>query len=264
MTRLTIKALQKQRDDGVKIAVLTCYDASFAAMLDAAGLDSLLIGDSLGMVLQGHDTTLPVTLADMAYHTQCVARGSKRCFLVADMPFGSYQESPQQAFRSAAELMAAGTQMVKLEGGAEFADTIRFLTQRGVPVCGHLGLTPQSVHQFGGYRVQGKGEDAEQKLIEDAVQLEAAGAGLLVLEAIPAGLGERVTQRLHIPTIGIGAGPGCSGQVLVLHDMLDVFPGKKARFVRNFMKGASGIADAAERYVRAVRDGSFPAEEHSF
>src|SRR5882762_8320757 len=244
MTRMTIKALQKLRDDGVKIAVLTCYDASFAAMLDAAGLDSLLIGDSLGMVLQGHDTTLPVTLADMAYH--------------------SYQESPQQAFRSAAGLMAAGAQMVKLEGGAEFADTIRFLTQRGVPVCGHLGLTPQSVHQFGGYRVQGKGEDAEQKLIEDAVELETAGAGLIVLEAIPAKLGEQVTQRLRIPTIGIGAGPSCSGQVLVLHDMLDVFPGKKARFVRNFMQGASGIADAAERYVRAVRDGSFPAEEHSF
>ena len=264
MTRVTIKALQKLRDDGVKIAVLTCYDASFAAMLDAAGLDSLLIGDSLGMVLQGHETTLPVTLADMAYHTRCVARGSKRSFLVADMPFGSYQESPQQAFRSAAELMAAGAQMVKLEGGAEFADTIRFLTQRGVPVCGHLGLTPQSVHQFGGYRVQGRGEDAEQKLIEDAVELEAAGAGLIVLEAIPAKLGEQVTQRLRIPTIGIGAGPGCSGQVLVLHDMLDVFPGKKARFVRNFMKGASGIADAAELYVRAVRDGSFPAEEHSF
>jgi len=264
MTRVTIKALQKLRDDGVKIAVLTCYDASFAAMLDAAGLDSLLIGDSLGMVLQGHETTLPVTLADMAYHTRCVARGSKRSFLVADMPFGSYQESPQHAFRSAAELMAAGAQMVKLEGGAEFADTIRFLTRRGVPVCGHLGLTPQSVHQFGGYRVQGKGEDAEQKLIEDAVELEAAGAGLIVLEAIPAKLGEQVTQRLRIPTIGIGAGPGCSGQVLVLHDMLDVFPGKKARFVRNFMKGASGIADAAERYVRAVRDGSFPAEEHSF
>ncbi|HYS51521.1 MAG TPA: 3-methyl-2-oxobutanoate hydroxymethyltransferase [Burkholderiales bacterium] len=264
MTRMTIKALQKLRDDGVKIAVLTCYDASFAAMLDAAGLDSLLIGDSLGMVLQGHDTTLPVTLADMTYHTRCVARGSKRSFLAADMPFGSYQESPQQAFRSAAELMAAGAQMVKLEGGAEFADTIRFLTQRGVPVCGHLGLTPQSVHQFGGYHVQGKGEDAEQKLIEDAVELEAAGAGLIVLEAIPAKLGEQVTQRLRIPTIGIGAGPGCSGQVLVLHDMLDVFPGKKARFVRNFMKGATGIADAAERYVRAVRDGSFPAEEHSF
>ncbi|HVQ62664.1 MAG TPA: 3-methyl-2-oxobutanoate hydroxymethyltransferase [Burkholderiales bacterium] len=264
MTRLTIKALQKQRDDGVKIAVLTCYDASFAALLDAAGLDSLLVGDSLGMVLQGHDTTLPVKLADMAYHTACVARGSKRPFLIADLPFGSYQESPQQAFRSSAELMAAGAQMVKLEGGAEFAATVRFLTQRGVPVCGHLGLTPQSVHKFSGYRVQGKGEDAEQKLIADAIELESAGAELLVLEAIPTALGEQVTQRLRIPTIGIGAGPGCSGQVLVLHDMLDVFPGKKAKFVRNFMKGASSIADAAERYVRAVRDGSFPAEEHSF
>ncbi|HTQ74142.1 MAG TPA: 3-methyl-2-oxobutanoate hydroxymethyltransferase [Burkholderiales bacterium] len=264
MTRLTIKALQKQRDDGVKIAQLTCYDASFAAMLDAAGLDSLLVGDSLGNVIQGHETTLPVKLADMAYHTACVARGSKRAFLIADMPFGTYQESPQQAFRSAAELMAAGAQMVKLEGGAEFAETVRFLAQRGVPVCGHLGLTPQSVHKFGGYRVQGKGDEAEQKLIEDAIELESAGAELLVLEAIPARLGEQVTQRLRIPTIGIGAGPGCSGQVLVLHDMLDVFPGKKARFVRNFMKGASSIADAAERYVRAVRDGSFPAEEHSF
>jgi 3-methyl-2-oxobutanoate hydroxymethyltransferase len=264
MTRLTVKALQKLRDDATKIAVLTCYDASFAAMLDAAGLDSLLVGDSLGMVLQGHDTTLPVTLTDMAYHTQCVARGSRRAFLITDMPFGSYQESPQQAFRSAAKLMATGAQMVKVEGGAEIAETVRFLTQRGVPVCGHLGLTPQSVHQFGGYRVQGKGEDAEQKLLEDAVELEAAGAGLLVLEAIPAKLGAQVTERLRIPTIGIGAGPGCSGQVLVLHDMLDVFPGKKARFVKNFMKGASSISDAAERYVRAVRDGSFPSEEHSF
>jgi 3-methyl-2-oxobutanoate hydroxymethyltransferase len=264
MTRLTIKALQKLRDDATKIAMLTCYDASFAAMLDAAGLDSLLVGDSLGMVLQGHDTTLPVTLAHMAYHTQCVARGSKRAFLITDMPFGSYQETPQLAFRNAAELMAAGAQMVKVEGGAEIAETVRFLTQRGIPVCGHLGLTPQSVHQFGGYRVQGKGEDAEQKLLEDAVELEAAGAGLLVLEAIPAKLGEQVTERLRIPTIGIGAGPDCSGQVLVLHDMLDVFPGKKARFVKNFMKGASSISDAAERYVRAVRDGSFPSEEHSF
>jgi 3-methyl-2-oxobutanoate hydroxymethyltransferase len=264
MTRLSIKALQKQRDDGVKIAQLTCYDASFAALLDAAGVDSLLVGDSLGNVIQGHETTLPVKLADMAYHTACVARGSKRAFLITDMPFGTFQESPQQAFRNAAELMAAGAQMVKLEGGAEFAETVRFLTQRGVPVCGHLGLTPQSVHKFGGYRVQGKGDEAEQKLIEDAIELESAGAELLVLEAIPASLGEQVTQRLRIPTIGIGAGPGCSGQVLVLHDMLDVFPGKKARFVRNFMKGASSIADAAERYVRAVRDGSFPAEEHSF
>lgn len=264
MTRLSITGIQKMREDGQRIAMLTCYDASFAATLDAAGVDSLLVGDSLGNVLQGHDTTLPVTLRDMVYHTQCVVRGSKRPFLITDMPWGSYQESPAQAFRGAAELMAAGAQMVKLEGGAEFAETVRFLTQRGVPVCGHLGLTPQSVHAFGGYRVQGKGAEAEQRLMEDAAELEAAGAGLLVLEAIPAKLGAQVTQRLRIPTIGIGAGPDCSGQVLVLHDMLDVFPGKKARFVRNFMKGASGITDAVERYVRAVRDGSFPAEEHCF
>ena len=264
MTRLSITGIQKMREDGQRIAMLTCYDASFAATLDAAGVDSLLVGDSLGNVLQGHDTTLPVTLRDMVYHTQCVARGSKRPFLITDMPWGSYQESPSQAFRSAAELMAAGAQMVKLEGGAEFAETVSFLTQRGVPVCAHLGLTPQSVHAFGGYRVQGKGAEAEQRLIEDATDLEAAGAGMLVLEAIPAKLGEQVTQRLRIPTIGIGAGPDCSGQVLVLHDMLDVFPGRKARFVRNFMKGASSIADACERYVRAVKDGSFPAAEHCF
>jgi len=264
MTRQSITGIQKRREDGQRIAMLTCYDASFAAALDAAGVDSLLVGDSLGNVLQGHDTTLPVTLRDMVYHTQCVARGSKRPFLITDLPWGSYQESAAQAFRSAAELMAAGAQMVKLEGGAEFAETVRFLAARGVPVCGHLGLTPQSVHAFGGYRVQGKGAEAEQRLMEDAAELEAAGAGMLVLEAIPAKLGTQVTQRLRIPTIGIGAGPDCSGQVLVLHDMLDVFPGKKARFVRNFMKGASSIADAVERYVRAVRDGSFPAEEHSF
>ena len=264
MARLSITALQKLRDEGTRIAVLTCYDSSFAAALDAAGVDSLLVGDSLGMVLQGHDTTLPVTLAEMIYHTRCVARGSQRAFLITDMPFGSYQESPAQAFRNAAELMAAGAQMVKLEGGAEFAETVRFLTARGVPVCAHLGLTPQSVHAFGGYRVQGKGADAEQRLLEDAAELEAAGAGMIVLEAIPAKLAAQVTQRLRIPTIGIGAGPECSGQVLVLHDMLDVFPGKKARFVRNFMRGASSIPDAVERYVRAVKDGSFPTAEHSF
>jgi 3-methyl-2-oxobutanoate hydroxymethyltransferase len=264
MSRLSITAMQKMRDDGERIAMLTCYDASFAAALDAAGVDSLLIGDSLGMVLQGHDTTLPVKLADVAYHAAAVVRGSKRAFVIADLPFGSYQESPAQAFASAAQLLAAGAQMVKLEGGVEFSDTVRFLTARSVPVCAHLGLTPQSVHALGGYRVQGRGAEAERRLIEDAVELEAAGAGMLVLEAIPAKLGEQVTKRLKIPTIGIGAGVQCSGQVLVLHDMLDVFPGKKAKFVRNFMEGASSISDAVTRYVRAVKNGSFPAEEHTF
>jgi 3-methyl-2-oxobutanoate hydroxymethyltransferase len=264
MSRLSITAMQKMRDDGERIAMLTCYDASFAAALDAAGVDSMLIGDSLGMVLQGHETTLPVKLADVAYHTAAVVRGSKRAFIIADLPFGTYQESPAQAFASAAQLMAAGAQMVKLEGGVEFADTVRFLTARSVPVCAHLGLTPQSVHALGGYRVQGRGAEAERRLIEDAVELEAAGAGMLVLEAIPAKLGEQVTKRLKIPTIGIGAGVQCSGQVLVLHDMLDVFPGKKAKFVRNFMDGAASISDAVARYVRAVKNGSFPAEEHTF
>lgn len=264
MSRLTITALQKLRDDGEKIAMLTCYDASFAALLDAAGLDSLLVGDSLGMVLQGHDTTLPVTLADMAYHTRSVARGSKRAFLITDMPFGSFQESPQRAFRNATELMAAGAQMVKLEGGTEVADTVQFLARRGIPVCGHLGLTPQSVHQFGGYRVQGKGEDAEQKLLEDAAELEAAGAGLLVLEAIPAKLGEQVTRRLRIPTIGIGAGNGTDGQVLVFHDMLGLTTGKAPKFVKRYASLAEDITRAAQRYAQEVGEGTFPGPENSY
>ena len=264
MVRLTISQLQKMRNDGKRIAMLTCYDASFAALLDSQEVDILLIGDSLGMVLQGHDSTLPVTLEQIAYHTGCVVRGSTRAFVMADMPFGSYQESPAQAFRSAAVLMAAGAQMVKLEGGAEFAETVRFLVARGVPVCAHVGLTPQSVHQLGGYRVQGKTPAAEMRLIADAHALEQAGAQMLLMEAIPATLATHVTRELHIPTIGIGAGAGCTGQVLVLHDMLNVFPGKKARFVRNFMEGSSSIGDAVKRYVGAVRDGSFPGPEHSF
>ena len=264
MSRITLPKLQKLHADGVKIAMLTCYDSSFAALLEEAGVECLLVGDSLGNVLQGHDSTLPVTIEDMAYHTACVARGSHTAFVIADLPFGSYQESREQAYRSAARLMAAGAHMVKLEGGAEFARSIGFVTRRGIPVCGHLGLTPQSVHQLGGYRVQGKTADAADQLLADAAALQEAGAGMVVLEAIPAELARRVTAELHIPTIGIGAGPDCSGQVLVLHDMLDIFPGRRAKFVRNFMSGASGIADAVARYVAAVKDGSFPAAEHSF
>ena len=264
MSRITLPKLHKLHADGVKIAMLTCYDSSFAALLEEAGVECLLIGDSLGMVLQGHDSTLPVALEDMAYHTACVARGSRTAFIIADLPFGSYQESREQAYRSAARLMAAGAHMVKLEGGAEFARSVGFLTRRGIPVCGHLGLTPQSVHQLGGYRVQGRTADAGDQLLADAVALQDAGAGMIVLEAIPAELARRVTAELHIPTIGIGAGPDCSGQVLVLHDMLDVFPGRKAKFVRNFMRDASSIADAVAGYVRAVKDGSFPAAEHTF
>ena len=264
MMRTTLTTLQAMRSKGEKIAVLTCYDASFAALLEAQGVDVLLVGDSLGMVLQGHETTLPVTLDDMAYHTACVARGAKKTFIVADMPFGTFQNSPQEAFVHAAPLMVAGAQMVKLEGGASMVETVRFLTERGIPVCGHIGLTPQSVNQLGGYRVQGKDSAAAQKLLEDAVALEQAGAGMIVLEAIPALLAAEITAVLSIPTIGIGAGADCSGQVLVLHDILDVYPGKKARFVKNYMQGAASIADAVARYVREVKVGEFPGAEHGF
>lgn len=262
--RNTLTGLQGMRGKGEKIAVLTCYDASFAALLEKQGVDVLLVGDSLGMVLQGRETTLPVTLDDMVYHTACVARGAKQAFIVADMPFGTFQVSPEQTFAHAARLMAAGAQMVKLEGGAAMVETVRFLTERGIPVCGHIGLTPQSVHQLGGYRVQGKGSADAQKLLEDAAALERAGAGMLVLEAVPALLAAEITAQLTIPTIGIGAGAACSGQVLVLHDMLDIFPGKKARFVKNYMQGAASIADAVARYVAEVKAGDFPTQEHSF
>jgi 3-methyl-2-oxobutanoate hydroxymethyltransferase len=261
---ITLTDLQKLRRDGSKIAMLTAYDASFAALLENAGVESILVGDSLGNVLQGRDTTLPVTLTDMIYHMGCVARGAKRAFLIGDMPFGSYQEDAAQAFRNAAQLMAAGAHMVKLEGGVTFAHTTEFLVKRGIPVCGHLGLTPQSVHQLGGFRVQGKTVDAAKQLIEDALALERSGASLIVLEAIPAKLAAEVTASLSVPTIGIGAGSDCSGQVLVLYDLLGVFPGKKAKFVRNFMDGATSIQQAVENYVRAVKDGSFPGPEHSF
>ncbi len=262
--RISLTAIQKMKADGERIAMLTAYDASFAAVVDAAGVDTILIGDSLGMVVQGHDTTLPVTQRDAVYHTACVARGSKRAFIIADMPWGTYQTSPAQAFANAAELMAAGAQMVKLEGGACMAETIEFLTARGIPVCGHLGLTPQSVHALGGYRVQGKTESAAERLIHEAKIIEAAGAGMVVLELIPAPLAKEMTAQLVMPTIGIGAGVHCSGQVLVLYDMLDVFPGKKAKFVKNFMRGTGSIDAAVAAYVKEVKAGTYPGPEHSF
>ena len=262
--RITLTTLQKMAQEGSRIAMLTCYDASFAAVLEAAGVDSMLVGDSLGNVLQGHESTLPVTLRDMVYHTQCVARGSKRAFIVGDMPFATFQVSPQDAFHNAAELMAAGAHMVKIEGGRPMLDTIEFLTDRGIPVCGHLGLTPQSVHALGGYRVQGRGDDAGQQLLKEAKLLEQAGAGMVVLEAIPAALAAAVTEALKIPTIGIGAGVDCSGQVLVLHDMLDVYPGRKAKFVKNFIRTTGTIQGAVELYVKEVKARTFPGPEHSF
>ncbi len=261
---ITQHQLHKMTAAGEKIAVLTCYDASFAALLDEAGVEVLLVGDSLGMVVQGEQTTLPVTLADMVYHTRCVARGAKQAFIVADLPFASYQLSPQQAYASAAQLMAAGAHMVKLEGGAAMVETTAFLVERGIPVCAHVGLTPQSVHQLGGYRVQGKTEHAARKLLEDALALQQAGAGMIVLEAIPAALAKQVTQRLAIPTIGIGAGADCSGQVLVLYDLLGIYPGKPPKFAKDFLAGAASVREAVAGYVRAVKSGGFPDAEHSF
>ena len=258
--RLTLTHFAKLRESGEKIVMLTAYDASFARLADQAGVEILLVGDSLGMVVQGHDSTLPVTMEQMEYHVGMVARGSEKALIVADMPFASYQASREVAFANAARLMVAGAQVVKLEGGVPMADTARFLVERGIPVCGHVGLTPQSVHQLGGYRVQ---RDAE-RLLDDARAIEQAGAAMLVLEAIPATLGKQVTAALSIPTIGIGAGKDCSGQVLVLHDMLDIYPGRKARFVRNFMQGAPSVAEAIRRYVEAVKSGAFPAPEHTF
>jgi 3-methyl-2-oxobutanoate hydroxymethyltransferase len=262
--RVTLAALQKMVQDGGRIAMLTCYDASFAGVLEHAGVDTLLIGDSLGNVIQGYDSTLPVTLDDMVYHTSCVARGCRKAFIVADMPFGTFQLGPARAFENAVRLMAAGAQMVKLEGGAVMVETVAFLTSRGVPVCGHLGLTPQSVHQLGGYRVQGREEAAARQLVADAQALSEAGAGMIVLEAVPAKLAAETTRLASALTIGIGAGPDCDGQVLVLHDMLDVYPGRKARFVKNFMSGASSIAQAVEAYVEQVKAKEFPGPEHCF
>lgn len=260
---VTLSALKAMRERGEKIAVLTCYDASFARVLDAAGVDILLVGDSLGMVVQGHVSTLPVKLAEMAYHTRCVATGTERAFIVADLPFGSYQPSHERAYASAARLMAAGAHMVKLEGGAVMVDTVAFLTQRGIPVCAHLGLLPQSVNQLGGYKVQGRDDAAAAQLVADAGALEAAGAGLIVLEMIPAALAKTATETLAIPTIGIGAGGACSGQVLVLYDMLGLYP-RAPKFSKNFLEGSNGVEAAARAYVAAVKEGVFPGAEHAF
>lgn len=262
--RTTLSKLQSMRDKGEKIAMLTCYDASFATLMESNGVDVLLVGDSLGMVVQGRESTLPVTIEQMAYHTACVASGAQQAFVIADMPFGTSQFSARETFAHAVQLMQAGAEMVKLEGGAEMAETVGFLTSRGIPVCAHIGLTPQSVNQLGGYKVQGKTDAAAKKLLQDGKALQEAGAGMIVLEAIPATLGAQVTKQLRIPTIGIGAGADCSGQVLVVYDMLGIYSGKKARFVKDFMQGASSIADAVARYVAEVKSGKFPATEHCF
>jgi 3-methyl-2-oxobutanoate hydroxymethyltransferase len=262
---MTLHRLREMQSGGEKIAVLTCYDALFAQVLDAAGVDVLLVGDSLGMVLQGHATTLSVSLEEMVYHTACVARGNRTAWIIADMPFGSYQESAESALRNAVRLMQAGAQMVKLEGGGWIAPIVRFLVDRDIPVCGHLGFTPQSVHALGGYRVQGRDDEAARLLRQHAAELAGAGAECLVLEMVPSAVARVLTKELPVPVIGIGAGAGCSGQVLVLHDMLGLAHGDAPRFVRNFLEGSADIGAAVRSYVAAVKSGQFPDDAvHGF
>lgn len=260
---ISLPRLLEMRARSEKIVMLTAYDATFAAVADAAGVDCILVGDSLGMVCQGLSSTVSVSLDTMRYHVESVARGLRRAqgaaWLIGDLPFGTYHESKEQALRSAAVLMQAGAHMVKLEGGGWTAETTQFLVERGIPVCAHLGLTPQTVYALGGYRVQGRSEESAALLKRQAHELQDAGASLLVLEMVPAALSAELTSELiHCSTIGIGAGCGTAGQVLVLHDMLGVNLGKNPKFVRNFMTGASGIREAMEAYVAAVKDGSFP------
>lgn len=257
---VTLHRLREMHAAGEKIAMLTCYDAAFAQLLDAAGVDIVLAGDSLGMVLQGQSSTVPVTLDEMAYHTRCVARGNRGAWLLGDLPFGSYHESPAQAFASASALMRAGAHMVKLECGAWAAPTVRFLVERGIPVCAHLGFTPQTVNALGGYRVQGRDEAGAQRLRDEAQAMVEAGAQMLLFEMVPAALAREITAASAVPVIGIGAGVGTSGQVLVLHDMLGITQGKLPRFVRNFIEGAGSVEAAVRGFVAAVKDGSFPVE----
>ena len=262
---ITVPRLRQMKEAGERIVSLTAYDASFARLMDACGVDVVLVGDSLGMVVQGHKSTLPVTVADIVYHSACVARGLRSALLVADMPFQSCA-TPLRALESAAPMLAeGGASMVKIEGAGPMLEAIEFLSARDIPVCAHLGLTPQSVLKLGGYKVQGREQTAAAQLLSDAAAVAAAGAEMLVLECVPSALAAEVTASLQIPTIGIGAGPGCDGQILVLHDMLGVNSGhRRPRFVKNFLEGNDSIAAAVQAYALAVRDGSFPGSEHGY
>lgn len=264
MIQVTLKTLRDLKAQEQRFSCLTCYDASFAAAMARAGVEVILIGDSLGMVLQGHNSTLPVTVADMAYHTASVARGNQQSLLMADMPFMSYG-SVDTALENAATLMRAGAHLVKLEGGAWLTDTVTQLARVGIPSCVHMGLTPQSVNVLGGYRVQAKQQDAANQLVSDAIALEQAGAAVLLLECVPRHVTERVQKATNIPLIGIGAGASCDGQVLVMHDMLGLHAGKPARFVKNFLSSGDGsIEGAFKHFVTAVKSGDYPAPEHGF
>ena len=263
MKKVTINTLHKLKEAGEKFACLTCYDALYAELFAEAGVEVILVGDSLGMVIQGHDTTLPVTMEDVIYHMQCVKRGSKGSLLIADLPFMSYA-SETQTLENAARLMRAGAQMVKLEGGDWLCDTFTLLSERGIPTCAHLGLTPQSVNKLGGYKVQGKDAEDAQQIIDHACALEAAGADLLVLECIPTQLAKEITKALDIPVVGIGAGPHTDGQVLVVYVMLGLTPHRTPKFTKNFLEENSDIPSALSAFVREVKSGKFPTDEHSY
>lgn len=262
MKAVSLPHLYDLKTKGVKFPVITAYDASFAALVEQAGIEVVLVGDSLGNVIQGQDSTVPVTVDDMVYHTAAVRRGNSSSLLIADMPYMSYA-TLEQTLGNATLLMQAGAQMVKVEGGAWLLDSVRALAERGIPVCGHLGLTPQSVSKLGGYRVQGRDASAADRMLADAKALEKAGADLLVLECVPSALAARITSAVNIPVIGIGAGPDTDAQVLVLYDLLGISP-RSPKFVRNFMSDNDSIASAIAAYAQAVRDGSFPAPEHCF
>lgn len=261
---VNIGTLVKMKADGEKIAAITAYDASFATLVDDAGTDVVLVGDSLGMVIQGHDTTVPVTLQDIIYHCRAVAKGLYRPFLMADMPFMTYA-SREQALENAVRLMQdGGAKMVKLEGGASQVEIVEFLASHDIAVCAHLGLKPQSVHKVGGFRVQGREEAAAEQMMRDAKALESAGADVVLLECIPAELGAQITQALHVPVIGIGAGPDTDGQILVLYDVLDITSGRKPKFSKNFMAGRDSALEAVKAYTQAVKEKTYPGPEHCF
>src|SRR5258706_14574211 len=261
---VTLNTLAQMRAAGDKIACVTAYDASFAALVEAAGVDLVLVGDSLGMVIQGHDTTVPVTMDQMVYHCAAVGRGLRRAFLVADMPFMSYPSREHALTNSVRLMQEGGARMIKLESGGSQLEIVEFLAAHDIAVCAHLGLKPQSVHKTGGFRVQGREGDAAELMIANAKRLESAGADIVLLECIPSALGKQITQALHVPVIGIGAGPDTDGQILVLYDILDITTGRKPRFVRNFMEGAADCGAAVTRYVEAVRTRAYPAPEHCF
>lgn len=261
---VTVNTLRRIKEKGEKFASLTAYDYCSAHVASSQGVDVILVGDSLGMVVQGHDSSLPVTIDDVAYHTRCVKRGNRGAFIIADLPFMSYY-SELKSLENAAVLMREGAQMVKLEGGGWLADSTRLLVRHGIPVCAHMGLTPQSVNHLGGYRVQGRDPGRAQEMIDEALILQDAGADLILLECVPRELAARITGQLTVPVIGIGAGPHCDGQIMVFHDMLGLYPGKPAKFVKNFIEGQDGgVQGAIGAYVMAVKDGTFPGPEHCY